>query len=111
MKRSLGSVAARPHPVKTPAKMRGQVVPTPAAGSSERGSAVLIILIVVSLMLSFMLANSKSLRHLKEEMRLIEQHQLQQLKQSISIPALKPAGATNSVSGHSVETVPQPRQP
>lgn len=72
---------------------------------------VSILLIVVSLMLSFMLANSKSLRHLKEEMRLIEQHQLQQLKQSISIPALKPAGATNSVSGHSVESVPQPRQP
>jgi hypothetical protein len=111
MKRPLGKGAARPHPVTIQAKMRGRTVPTPAAGSSERGSAVLIILIVVSLMLSFMFANSKSLRHLKEEMRLIEQHQLQQLKQSIGIPASKPAGATNSVSDHPVKTVPLPRQP
>jgi len=101
----------RPHPVTTQAKMRARAVPTPAARSTERGSAVLIILIVVSLMLSFMFANSKSLRHLKEEMRLIEQRQLQQLKKHTGSPAAKPAGATNSVSGQPGKTVPLLRQP
>jgi hypothetical protein len=78
---------------------------------TQRGSAVLIILIVVSLMLSFMFANSKSLRHLKEEMRLIEQHQLQQSRQSRSLPASKPAGATNTVVVHPTNAPAQPRQP
>jgi hypothetical protein len=84
---------------------------TPMKRGPERGSAVLIILIVVSLMLSFMFANSKSLRHLKEEMRLIEQHQLQQLKQNPGSPTAKSAGATNSITGQPAKTVPQPRQP
>jgi hypothetical protein len=78
---------------------------------TERGSAVLIILIVVSLLLSFMFANSKSLRHLKEEMRLIEQHQLQQSRPSRGTSASKPAGATNAVAMHPTNAPAQPRQP
>lgn len=51
----------------------------------ERGSAVLVVLILLSLMIGLVFANTQALNHLHKEMRLIEKRQLKKFES-------KPAG-------------------
>jgi hypothetical protein len=44
--------------------------------SAERGSAVLVILVMLSIMVTFAIANSRTTYHLKRELQLIEKRQL-----------------------------------
>ena len=46
------------------------------AHSAERGSAVLVILVMLSIMVTFAIANSRTTYHLKRELQLIEKRQL-----------------------------------
>jgi len=48
----------------------------PSAGAGERGSAVVVILIVLFGILAFLQVNNGTLRSLKRELQLIEQRQL-----------------------------------
>jgi hypothetical protein len=43
--------------------------------STKRGSATIVMMVLLSLMLIFVLANLKTLNFLKRELKLIEQHQ------------------------------------
>ncbi len=43
----------------------------------ERGSALLMVFVFLTLMLMFVLANARALHHLRQEMRLIERRQVQ----------------------------------
>jgi hypothetical protein len=67
--------------------------------SDQRGSAVLIFLILLSVMLVLVAANGRTLNSLKREIRLIEQSQVRRLERSqtgAASPALfeaKPAPA------------------
>jgi len=47
-----------------------------SAHSAERGSAVLVILVMLSIMVTFAIANSRTTYHLKRELQLIEKRQL-----------------------------------
>src|SRR5438552_12357070 len=44
--------------------------------SAERGSAVLVILVMLSIMVTFAIANSRTTHHLQRELQLIEKRQL-----------------------------------
>ena len=44
--------------------------------SAERGSAVLVILVMLTIMVTFAIANSRTTYHLKRELQLIEKRQL-----------------------------------
>jgi hypothetical protein len=46
----------------------------------ERGSTLLVVFIFLTLMMMFVLANAMVLHHLRQEMRLIEQRQVQKFK-------------------------------
>ena len=47
-----------------------------SARSAERGSAVLVILVMLSIMVTFAIANSRTTHFLQRELQLIEQRQL-----------------------------------
>jgi hypothetical protein len=47
-----------------------------SALSAERGSAVMVILIMLSIMVTFAIANSRTTYHLQRELQLIEKRQL-----------------------------------
>ena len=47
-----------------------------SAHSAERGSTVLVILVMLSIMVAFAITNSRTTYHLKRELQLIEKRQL-----------------------------------
>ena len=48
----------------------------------QRGSAVLVILILLCIMLLFVMANTVTLNQLKRQVMVVDQHQTQRLAQS-----------------------------
>jgi hypothetical protein len=60
-----------------------------------RGSAVLVVLALLSIMLILVSTNARVLSHLKREIRLIDQRQQQRLEPS---PKKAPAGTNASVA-------------
>src|SRR5438045_3690704 len=50
--------------------------PCCSSRSAERGSAVLVILVMLSIMVTFAIANSRTTHHLQRELQLIEKRQL-----------------------------------
>ena len=51
---------------------------TKTVGGRERGSAVLIVIVLLGLMTLLLVSNSRALNQLKTSLRLIEQKQLKQ---------------------------------
>jgi hypothetical protein len=56
----------------------------------ERGSAALVVFILLSLMVGLVLANAQALHHLKQELRLIEKRQLKKYEMSPKLPIKRP---------------------
>ena len=78
----------------------------PGAGPSrrnrcrERGSAVFVVIVLLSMMFMYVSANLKLLWQLDRELKLIEQRQLQKFEK----PALTSPGKTNAVHQPSADT-------
>lgn len=57
----------------------------------ERGSATILVLALVAIMMVFLTANQRVLYHLKREVRLVEQQQLKKFQPPVAKPAAPPA--------------------
>ena len=71
----------------------------PTAFSNERGSAVVVFLALLAIMLVLVAANSKTLVLLKKELRLVEHQQVQRLERSQTnapAPAARDAKPTSA---------------
>ena len=56
----------------------------------ERGSATILVLALVAIMLVFLTANQRVLHNLKREVRLVEQQQLKKFQPPVEKPATPP---------------------
>ncbi len=65
----------------------------------QRGSAILVVLVFLVVITSIVVSNSMVLRHLKREIRLIEQHHRKRLESSVILapPKARPIPATNQI--------------
>jgi hypothetical protein len=50
----------------------------------EQGSATLVVFILLTLLVAMLVGNSRTLRHLRQELRLVEQKQLQRYAPVVS---------------------------
>jgi hypothetical protein len=60
----------------------GSKAPQDAARSARAGSALMIVLVLLSLMAAMMVSNAVALRRLKVELRLLDQKQQQRISQT-----------------------------
>jgi hypothetical protein len=68
----------------------------PGAQATERGSAIMVVLILVAVMSVIVVSNGVALRHLKQEIKLVEQRQKRNLESTNSIPKISQPSSTNS---------------
>lgn len=64
----------------TPTFLAGGCPLARARRSSQRGSALLLVMVILAILTMYAVANSVVLHHLRAEMRMIEQQQLQKFK-------------------------------
>jgi len=79
------------------------------ASRCNHGSAVLVIIVLLGLMLIFVFANLKTLHFMDRELKLIEKRQLQRL--GAMVPATNTSNQTPTNSTPSTLIVPEPAQP
>ncbi len=52
---------------------------TPSARRKEQGMATLVLIILLAIMTILIMAEARALAHLREDIKLVEQHQIKQL--------------------------------
>jgi type II secretory pathway component PulK len=72
--------------------------------SSQRGSAVLVVLVLLAIMALYMAANSATLNKLRTELKVVESKQLRRYREPVNITAEKPPATTNRMA---LATAPQ----
>ena len=66
--------------------MRLRFATTVPTGGEEHGSATLVVFILLTIMVTLVVANARTLHHLKWELRLIEQRQLKKFNAPTNAP-------------------------
>jgi hypothetical protein len=72
----------------------------------QSGVAVIVMLALLSIMLIYIAANSRSLSHLDRELKLIEQRQIQRLERLSATLRTPPAADTNAVLAEAKPAMP-----
>jgi hypothetical protein len=78
------------------------------ASRHDHGSAVVVVIVLLGLMLIFVFANLKTLHFIDRELKLIEKRQLQRL--SATVPATNNSNQILTNSPPSTLPVPEPTQ-
>jgi hypothetical protein len=81
-------------------------VPVPIASRRNHGSAVVVMIVLLGLMLIFVFANVKTLHFMSRELKLIEKRQLQRL--NATTPATHQAAADSTNAIPSTVPIPEP---
>jgi hypothetical protein len=69
----------------------------------SRGSAVLVMIVLLALMLIFVFANLRTLHFMDRELKLIEKRQVLRLNSTSAEPASSAAASTNAVPARELE--------
>jgi hypothetical protein len=80
--------------------------PVPDSSRRNHGSAVVVMIVLLGLMLIFVLANLKTLHFMDRELKLIEKRQLQRLSNMALATNTSPETLTNSTP--SASPLPEP---
>ena len=78
----------------------------PIAARRNHGSAVVVMIVLLGLMLIFVFANVKTLHFMSRELKLIEKRQLQRL--NATVPATDHITQTRTNATPATEPVPEP---
>ena len=92
--------------MKISAQNQGSHYPRPAARRGERGFLVIALLAILAIMLIYVNANVRLLGHLRRELKLVEQKQIQRLEKMGAQPLRLTKTVTNAATRL---TAPQPK--
>jgi hypothetical protein len=83
-------------------------IPVRIESRSSHGSAVIVMIVLLGLMLIFVFANLKTLHFMDRELKLIEKRQIQRLNAMVATTNSPTQTRTNATP--SAEPVPEPAQ-